>query len=122
MSTTVFFELRFWLLVVFSIVLPLAIYVVLMAKRAISRKTVLLFGCVLIVLAGVDVYLLQSLASSAKTTASVVDDALFLSEVSLALYLLPALIGGVGVNMISHVLINHLTEAEKRFDREHRDG
>ncbi|MBL8524295.1 MAG: hypothetical protein JNN20_11440 [Betaproteobacteria bacterium] len=122
MSTTVFFELRFWLLVVFSIVLPFAIYAVLMAKRAISRKTVLLFGCVLIVLAGVDVYLLQSLASSAKTTASVVDDALFLSEVSLALYLLPALIGGVGVNMISHVLINHLTEAEKRFDREHRDG
>ena len=33
-----------------------------------------------------------------------------------ALYLLPAMIGGIGVYMTSHVLIQHLFDAERRFD------
>jgi MFS family permease len=118
-NTTVFFELRFWLLVAFSVVLPIGIYVLMLVKRAISRRVVLAFGLILIVLAGVDVYLLQGLASSAKTTPSLFDDAVFLSELSVALYLLPAMIGGIGVNVVSHVLISHLVDAEKRFDKEH---
>lgn len=96
MSTTVFTEVRFWLLVVFSGVLPFAIYGMLLVKRAISRSTVLLLGLSLVAIAGVDVYLLQSLATLAKLTASVADDAIFTSEVSIALYLLPAMFGGVG--------------------------
>lgn len=121
MSTTVFTEMRFWLLVVFSGVLPLAIYWMLLVKRAISRTTVLLLGLSLVAIAGVDVYLLRSLAALAKLTASIADDAVFVSEVSIALYLLPAMFGGIGINVISHVLVSHLVEAETRFKAENRD-
>jgi len=91
---------------------------VLVRKRAISRLTVLLFGVLLVITAGVDVYLLQALARLARASASTVDDALFASEVSIGLYLLPVLFGGIGVNLVSHVLVSHLERAESRFDRE----
>lgn len=122
MSTTMFTEMRFWLLIVFSVVLPFGIYAVLLAKRALSRRTVLMFGFTLVAIAGVDVYLLQSLAAAAKLTASLADDAVFLSEVSLALYLLPAMFGGIGINVISHILVRHLDEAETQFRKEHPDA
>jgi hypothetical protein len=118
-QSTVFVELRFWLLVVCSIVAPGVIYAALLAKRTISRKSVLVFGIVLVVLAGLDVYLLQGLARLARLSVSAADDAVFASEVSVALYLLPILFGGVGVNLVSHVLISHLMRAENQFDREH---
>jgi hypothetical protein len=121
MSTTVFAEIRFWLLVAFSVVLPFGIYGTLLAKRAVSRKTVLLFGFAMVALAGIDVYLLQSLAASAKATPSLSDDTVFVSELSLALYLLPAMFGGIGINMVSHVLIRHLVDAEAQFDKDHPD-
>ncbi|MBK7718945.1 MAG: hypothetical protein KBF40_09290 [Giesbergeria sp.] len=121
MPSSVFPELRFWLLIAFSLVLPCAIYAVLLFRRAVSSGTVLALGLLLIVLAGLDVYLLQSLSHLAAKTASVVDDAVFLSEVGLALYVLPVLFGGIGVNLVSHVLVRHLTQAERRFDAEHRD-
>ena len=57
----------------------------------------------------------------AKLTPSLADDAVFVSELSLALYLLPAMVGGIGVNVISQVLIRHLVEAEKQFEKEHPD-
>ncbi len=122
MNATVFTELKFWLLIVFSFVLPLGIYAMLLSKRAISRYTVLVFGLTLVAIAGMDVYLLQSLAASAKLTPSVADDAVFLSEISLALYLLPAMFGGIGINLVSHVLIEHLVEAQKRFREKHPDA
>ena len=84
MPSSVFPELRFWLLIAFSLVLPCAIYL-------------------------------------AAKTASIVDDAVFLSEVGVALYVLPVLFGGIGVNLVSHVLVRHLTQAERRFDAEHRN-
>ena len=121
MNTTVFTEMRFWLLVVFSGVLPLAIYWMLLVKRAVSRTTVLLLGLALVVIAGVDVYLLQSLSTLAKLTPSLADDAIFASEVSIALYLLPAMFGGIGINIISHVLVSHLVEAEAQFNAKMRD-
>lgn len=119
MSLSVFVEVRFWLLVVFSLVLPAGIYGVLLRSRSISSRAVLVFGVALVLIAGVDVYLLQSLSSLAKTSPSLADDALFVSELSIALYVLPVVFGGIGVNLISHVLLRHLTEAEKRFEREH---
>ncbi|MNY42955.1 hypothetical protein D3C86_1778840 [compost metagenome] len=61
------------------------------------------------------------MAAVAKNTPSLADDAVFISELSIALYILPVVFGGIGVNLISHVLLRHLTEAEKRFDREHPD-
>ncbi len=119
MSTSVFAEMAFWLLVVFSAIVPIVIYGALLAKRAVSRTTVLVLGVALVVIAGTDVYLLQKLATAAKLTSSLADDAIFVSEVSLGLYLLPALFGGIGVNLVSHVLIRHLVEAEKQFEKEH---
>jgi hypothetical protein len=117
-SSTVFTELSFWLLVVFSFVLPLGIYGLLISKRAIANTTVLLFGLALVVIAGMDVYLLQRLQSLAKASASLTDDAVFVSELSLALYLLPVMLGGVGINLISHILLKRLSVAEKRFEDE----
>ncbi|MDP4073339.1 hypothetical protein [Acidovorax sp. A1169] len=119
MNASVFVELRFWVLVAFSLVLPAGIYAALLRTRAISRLAVLGFGIALVLIAGVDVYLLQSLAALARHTPSLADDAVFLSELSIALYVLPVVFGGIGVNLISHVLLHHLTEAEKRFEREH---
>jgi hypothetical protein len=121
MRSSVFPEIKFWLLVATSVVLPFGIYGVLLAKRAVSRVTVLLFGLGLVLLAGVDVYLLQGLSALAKHTPSLADDSVFVSEVSLALYLLPAMFAGIGINMVSHVLIRHLVQAEAQFDEEHPD-
>lgn len=109
MSLSVFVEVRFWLLVIFSLVLPAGIYGVLLRSRSISSRAVLVFGVALVLIAGVDVYLLQSLRSLAKTSPSLADDALFVSELSIALYVLPVVFGGIGVNLISHVLLRHLT-------------
>lgn len=118
----VFTEVRFWLTVLISFAFPFGIYWVLLAKRAISRGTVLIFGITLVAIAGLDIYLLQSMTALAKRTPSLMDDAVFVSEVSLALYLLPALHGGIGVNVISHILLTHLSEAEKKFIEEHPEG
>lgn len=120
-STTVFAELRFWALVAFSIVIPFGIYGTMLFKRAISRRIVLMFGFMLVAIAGIDVYLLQSLSELAKATPSLADDSIFVSELSIALYLLPAMFAGIGINVVSHVLIRHLVEAERQFDRDHRD-
>jgi hypothetical protein len=62
---------------------------------------------------------LRILADIAKHSPGVVDDRIFNSEMSAALYLLPALYAGTGINLVSHVLISHLVDAEKKFDREH---
>lgn len=118
MSGSAFIEIDFAALVAFSVVFPIGLYVYMMWRRAISRATVLFFGCVLIVLSGVDIFLLQRLKSISIATASLLDDAFFSSEISVALYLLPAVFAGTGLNMISHILIRHLVEAERRFDRE----
>ncbi len=116
-SNTVFTEIRFWLLIVFSIVLPFCIYGVLMMKRAISRLAVLLFGITLVMIAGVDFYLLHSLAGEIKRVVTA-DDAILIDEISFALYVLPALFAGVGINVVSHILVSHLVEAEERFKQE----
>jgi len=121
LSAPVFAELEFWLLIAFSLVLPPAIYWFLLSRRTIAQKTVLSFGIALVAIAGLDVYLLQRLTSLAKLNPSLVGDAIFLSEVSLALYLLPAMFGGIGINLVSHVLVNHLTDAEKKFRTIHPD-
>jgi hypothetical protein len=81
---------------------------------------VVLFGVLLIGIAGVGVVRLQLLADVARQSHSILDDRFFASELSLALYLLPALFAGVGINLISHVLTSHVTDAEKRYDRDHR--
>lgn len=116
---SVFFEIEFWALVITSIALPPMIYCVLMRVRAISQQRMLFFSFILILMAATDVYLLKHLSQTAKNTPSLIDDAMFNSELSLALYIFPALFAGVGINMLSHILIRHLERAERRFEREH---
>jgi hypothetical protein len=118
MTTTVFAEIRFWLLIASSVVVPFAIYGLLLRARRISRASVAFFGFLLVSMSGLDFYLLQSLAASARKTESLDDDYLFVSEVSIALYVLPVMFAGIGVNVVSQVLLAHLAEAEKRFDEE----
>ncbi len=122
LGNSVFVEVEFWLLVLFSFVLPIAIYALLLVKRAVSRNTVLVVGLMLVVIAGVDVYLLRSLSTMAEMSPSLADDTVFLSEVTLALYLLPAMFGGIGVNLLSHVLVRHLASAELQFEKEQRSA
>ena len=115
---SVFIELKFWLLIVLTFGTPVLIYGVLLRRRAIGRMHVLLLGVALVLIAGIDAYLLQALKSLALQTPTLIDDFIFASELSLALYALPALYAGVGVNVVSHVLIEHLQLAEREADRE----
>ena len=120
MSNSIFVEIEFFSLIVVSFILPVSIYIYMMWKKAISRKVVLLFGIILITISGVNVVLLQNLSEMATKTPSLLDDRVFTSELSVALYILQILFAGIGVNILSHILISHLADAEKKFDREHR--
>jgi len=117
MADSVFFDLEFFFLVVSSLVLPMGIYFYLYRRRAISRRSVLGYAAILIALSAIDVLLLQSLAESAKLTLSTIDDQIFSSGLSVALYILPAIFAGIAVNLVSHILNNHLDEAEKKFEQ-----
>lgn len=121
MDESVFVELQFWLLVLFSLILPVALVWACLTVRALSRAAVLAIGLALVAMAGFDVYLLQVLEHLAKETPSTADDVVFDSEITVGLYLLPALLAGVGVNVTSHVLIQHLTDAQQRFFRRYGD-
>ena len=114
---SVFIELKFWLLIVLTFGTPVLIYGVLLRRRAIGRTHVLLLGVALVLIAGIDAFLLQALKKLALQTPTLIDDVIFASELSLALYALPLLYAGVGVNVVSHVLIEHLTDAQRRFAR-----
>lgn len=118
MTDSVFVEIDFLVLILFSIVLPTGIYGYMMWKRTISRKTVLIFGIILIAISAIDLFLLQRLVEMAKVSTSLFDYRIFASELSIALYLLPVVFAGIGVNIISHILISHLIEAETQLDRE----
>lgn len=115
-DATVFTEMRFWALVLCSLVLPIAIFVTLFVRREFSKVTVLAFGLLLILLAGVDIFLLRALATMAQATPSLADDVVFSSALSIALYIFPAAFGTFGLNMVSHVLMHYLKQKELRFE------
>jgi hypothetical protein len=114
---TVFLETEFVALILVAVVAPIAIYAYFVWKRAISRRTVLLLGMTLIGISAASVALLQRLKAMALLTPSQLDDRIFASEISLALYLMPVVFAGIGINIISNLLIRHLDGAEERFDR-----
>jgi hypothetical protein len=98
-------ESEFVALVVFSVVTAALIYCALWARQGISRSRALFFGVALIILAGVDMFLLRILANLARLSPSVFIGALFESEVTVALCLLPTLFAGTGINVVSHLVI-----------------
>ncbi len=91
MNESVFFEGEVFAPVVLSILILIAICVYMTRKRGISPHTVAVLGIALIALAGMDLFLLQRLGELAKKSPSLVDDRIRSSEVSAALYFLPAL-------------------------------
>jgi hypothetical protein len=115
MNQSVFVEFEFWLLVVFSVVMPVAIIWMCLTIRKVSRHHVLAVGLLLVTIAGIDIYLLQALKRRARETPSTADDVIFDSEITVGLYVLPALLAGIGVNIASHVVIQHLSDAQRRF-------
>ena len=116
----VFFEAEFLALIVFSLIVPVAIYGFLFKRASISKYSVIALAIAFIVIAGVDLCLLQRLADAANASSSAADDLLFASELSMALYLFPAVFAGIGVNLLSHILTDHLHRAESRHDKEER--
>ncbi|MGH8112418.1 MAG: hypothetical protein ACREPL_10915 [Rhodanobacteraceae bacterium] len=119
MESSVFVEFRFWLLIFLSVVVPVFMYLLQRKKREASPLFVLAFGLVLIAISGVDIYLLQALAAAARLTLSLADNAIFDSEISLGLYAFPFLFGGIGVNMISDMMVGHLMHAEEQYEKRH---
>lgn len=101
-------RLEFWALVLSSLALPITIGVHLLRARDISRWVLLSYAIGLLVLAGVDILLLKALAELARESLNPVDDAVFRSEYSVALYMLPLIAAGVGVNLLSFVITQHL--------------
>lgn len=120
MNDSAFLKLEFLFLVLFSLVLPLIFISVLITKRRIPRKTVFALGFILIILAGLDVVLLQRLNDLAKSTASLSDDIVFASGYALALYVLPLIGAGLGMNLISHVIHANINIDEIKKDDELR--
>ena len=118
-NASVFTEFRFWALVSLSVLLPSAIFFTLFVRRAFSKTTVLVFGLLLVAMASVDLVLLRALSSAALATPSLADDRVFTSELSIALYILPAAFGTLGINMASHVLMHYLRRKEQRFEATH---
>jgi hypothetical protein len=116
MNQSVFVEFEFWLLVMFSIVIPAIIIWMCLAIRRVSRHHVLAVGLLLVAVAGIDIYLLQALKRRSRETPSTADDVIFDSEITVGLYVLPALLAGIGVNIASHVVIQHLSDAQRRFE------
>jgi len=121
MHDSVFVEVQFWLLVLFSIVVPGIIVWICLMVTEVSRTTVLALGLILAGIAGFDFYLLQALARMARATPSLTDDLIFDSEITVGLYVLPALLAGIGINVTSYVLIEHLTDAQRRASRKSSD-
>jgi hypothetical protein len=115
---SVFVELRFWLLILLTFGTPMLIYGALLKRPAIVGAHVLMLGVALVAIAGLDAWLLQALKTLSLQTPALIDDYIFASEVSIALYALPVLYGGVGVNIVSHVLMEHLLLAEREAERD----
>ena len=118
MSGSIYLQFEFWALVLLSVLVPGLIFAWLIRKRRIARSTVLVIGFLLVSIAAMDAILLQRLNAMAKATQGLADDRVFASEYSIALFVLPLIIAGVGVNLISHVLGQHLIIAELEYDRE----
>jgi hypothetical protein len=119
-AASVYVRGEFWTLVVASLLVPVVIFVWLTRRRRISRPAVAFIAVTLVGLSGVDAILLKRLNTIAGRTSSLHDDRVFASEFSLALYLIPLITAGMGINLLSHLLHEHLIIAELEDDRERR--
>jgi len=108
MNQIIYLQFEFWGLLVFTIILPAVIFVFMMLRRRFSRTTVSLIGILLVLFSGIDAIFLQRLSAKAKASADLLDDRIFASEISIALYIIPLILAGIGINLMSYVLCEHL--------------
>jgi hypothetical protein len=106
---TAFVEGEFLVLIVSSVFIAAIIYRALWSRRVISRSRALIFGLTFIILAGVDMFLLRVLTNLARLSPSIFNNVVFDSGLTAALYLLPTLFAGTGINVVSHLVIHPLT-------------
>ena len=117
MDLAVYMRIEFWILVICSVIIPVFIALFLIRKRRISRFAIAFTGVFLILIASIDAILLQRLSLIAKSTPSLWDDRIFASEFSIALFVLPMTMAGIGVNLLSQLLHEHLIIAELEYER-----
>lgn len=115
MNESAFLVLEFYGVLVTTFVLPVLIYIYMLKKRSISRYHVVVYGVVLVSLSALSAFFLSRLREMSLLSVSLTDEKLFASEISIALYIVPAIFAGIGINIISHVLIDHLQSAERRY-------
>ncbi|MDE2440784.1 MAG: hypothetical protein KGP14_07145 [Betaproteobacteria bacterium] len=77
MLDSVFVEKEFFMLIVFSLIIPGCICGYMMVKRAISRQTVVFLGVALVAISGGDLFVLQQVKTMAQVSASMFDDIFF---------------------------------------------
>ncbi len=108
--------ISFWSLVIISLLFPGSIIFYLTRKQSRNRYAILFCGIALVILAGVDMLILQRLGVLAKATSMKWDDPIFSSELSIALYVLPLTCAGIGIDIISYVITCHfqMMEMEKK--------
>jgi hypothetical protein len=115
--SAIYFEGEFWSLVVTALLLPGGIFSWLIRKRRVSWKVATVLSIILIVLGGIVAVLLQMLATRVKATPEIGDDMIFASEFSIALYILPLLLAGIGMNLLTRVLNDHVIFVELADER-----
>jgi hypothetical protein len=108
LSDTILVKAEFWALVATSLALPVAIIWHLVRAVRILRRVLIGYSILLMVVSGLDVILIKAIALLARQTSDLADDKVFLSEYSLALYLLPLITVGVGVNLLTYTITRHL--------------
>jgi hypothetical protein len=112
MDGKIYLEVEFWAFLLCTLVLPIGIFAWMITKRRFSRKTIVGIGNLLVLLSGLDAIFLQRLSTKAKASVSLLDDRILASELSIALYIIPLILAGIGINLVSDVLCAHLTIAE----------
>lgn len=112
MTNSAFLTIEFWGLVFISSALPCIIFFRFIHKRKRRHAHILSFALLLILLSGADVLLLHQLEIIVRETGNLMDDLFFISEYSLALYILPLVLGALGSDLLSHVIKAHILIAE----------
>jgi len=117
-SPTAFAQFLFWVLVSIAIGIPVSLFLVQLAGRQFARSTMLVFGVLLTAFAGMDLFHLRALSIEALQTPCLADDLMFSSALSIALYVLPAVLGAWGANAASHAFVRCFRPQEGHFEED----
>lgn len=118
MNNPFYLEFKFWGALSCSVIIPTILFAWMTWRRSISAFVIIVIGLFLVFIAGIDAIFLRLLSAKAKATPDILDDKIFVSEISIALYIIPLILAGIGVNLASHVLCNHIIIAELDEEKE----